>query len=181
MEKTISSRDIFKGVLLHVLRDDVELENGVRSVREFVLHPGAVAVVPVTDDNKVILVEQYRYPIKQKLLEIPAGKFDSPEEDPLECAKRELKEETGYESGKYVYLGYIHTTPGFSNEIIHLYLALDLKHGDSNPDEDEIIHVCVEDFNEVMKKCINGEITDAKTIAGIVKSYFKLHELRGEN
>ncbi|HPV62841.1 MAG TPA: ADP-ribose pyrophosphatase, partial [Fervidobacterium sp.] len=78
-------------------------------------------------------------------------------------------------------LGYIHTTPGFSNEIIHLYLALDLKHGDSNPDEDEIIHVYVEDFNEVMKKCINGEITDAKTIAGIVKSYFKLRELRGEN
>lgn len=181
MEKTISSEDIFNGVLLHVLRDNVELENGVKSVREFILHPGAVAVVPVTDDNKVILVEQYRYPIKQKLLEIPAGKFDSPDEDPLECAERELKEETGYEAKEYVYLGYIHTTPGFSNEIIHLYLALNLKRGDSNPDEDEIINVYTEDFNDVMKKCINGEITDAKTIAGILKAYFKLRELRGED
>lgn len=181
MEKTISSEDIFNGVLLHVLRDNVELENGVKSVREFILHPGAVAVVPVTDDNKIILVEQYRYPIKQKLLEIPAGKFDSPGENPLECAERELKEETGYEAKEYVYLGYIHTTPGFSNEIIHLYLALNLKRGDSNPDEDEIINVYTEDFNDVMKKCINGEITDAKTIAGILKAYFKLRELRGED
>lgn len=180
VEKTINSKEIFKGTLLHVLKDDVELENGARSTREFVLHPGAVAIVPITDDGKVILVEQYRYAIKQKLLEIPAGKFDSPDEDPLECAKRELREETGCAAGEYIYLGYIHTTPGFSNEIIHLYLALNLRRGDSNPDEDEIINVYTEDFDKVMKKCIDGDITDAKTIAGVTRSYFKLLELRGE-
>lgn len=149
MEKTINSKEIFKGTFLHVLKDDVELENGARSTREFVLHPGAVAIVPITDDGKVILVEQYRYAIKQKLLEIPAGKFDSPDEDPLECAKRELREETG-KSGRRVHLFRlcIHTTPGFSNEIIHLYLALNLRRGDSNPDEDEIINVYTEDWTK---------------------------------
>jgi ADP-ribose pyrophosphatase len=177
MEKTISTQVIFNGMLLTVLKDDVLLENGAMSVREHVLHPGAVAVVPVTNDGKVILVEQYRYPIKQKLLEIPAGKFDKPGEDILECAKRELEEETGYKAASYTYLGYIHTTPGFSNEIIHLYLAQGLTPGQSNPDEDEILEIRIEDFNTVVEKCINGEITDAKTIAGILRAYFKL---RGE-
>ncbi|ODN30068.1 NUDIX domain-containing protein [Fervidobacterium thailandense] len=175
MERTISSMEIFKGVLLHVLKDEVELENGVRSTREFVLHPGAVAVVPITEDGKVVLVEQYRYPIKQKLLEIPAGKFDKPGEDPLECAKRELEEETGYSAREYIYLGYIHTTPGFSNEVIHLYLARGLKKGQMSPDEDEILKVHLEDFREVLKKCISGEITDAKTLAGIFRAYFYLN------
>lgn len=174
MERTISSKEIFKGVLLHVLKDEVELENGVHSTREFVLHPGAVAVVPITDDGKVVLVEQYRYPIKQKLLEIPAGKFDKPGEDALECAKRELEEETGYTASEYVYLGYIHTTPGFSNEVIHIYLARKLEKGRMSPDEDEILKVHVEDFQEVLKKCISGEITDAKTLAGIFRAYFYL-------
>ncbi|WP_448374902.1 NUDIX domain-containing protein [Fervidobacterium sp.] len=177
MEKTISTRVIFNGMLLTVLKDEVILENGAMSVREHVLHPGAVAVVPITNDGKVILVEQYRYPIKQKLLEIPAGKFDKPGEDALECAKRELEEETGYSATHYTYLGYIHTTPGFSNEIIHLYLAQGLVPGQSDPDEDEILEVHIEDFNKVVEKCINGEITDAKTVAGIMRAYFKL---RGE-
>jgi len=177
MERTITTEVIFNGMLLTVLRDEVVLENGAMSIREHVLHPGAVAVVPVTSDGKVILVEQYRYPIKQKLLEIPAGKFDKPGEDALECAKRELWEETGYTARKYTYLGYIYTTPGFSNEIIHLYLAQDLVPGDSNPDEDEILEVRIEDFDAVVKKCISGEITDAKTVAGVMRAYFKL---RGE-
>ncbi|MFN3691415.1 MAG: NUDIX domain-containing protein [Fervidobacterium sp.] len=178
MEKTISTTEIFKGSLLKVFKDEVILENGVSSTREYVLHPGAVAVVPVTDDNKVVLVEQYRYPIKMKLLEIPAGKFDRPGEDPLECAKRELEEETGLKAQEYVYLGYIHTTPGFSNEVIHLYLARKLYKGVLNPDEDEILRVYFEDFDVVLEKCINGDITDVKTIAGIMKAYFRL---RGEN
>jgi len=87
MEKTITTEVVFNGMLLTVLRDEVLLENGAMSIREHVLHPGAVAVVPITSDGKIILVEQYRYPIKQKLLEIPAGKFDKPGEDALECAK----------------------------------------------------------------------------------------------
>ncbi|ACJ75832.1 nudix hydrolase [Thermosipho africanus TCF52B] len=178
MEKKISSKEIFKGLLLHVKKDEVMLENGRKSFREYVLHPGAVAVVPILDDNKVVLVKQFRYPIGKQLLEIPAGKFDFKDEDPLECAKRELKEETGFDAKDYLYLGYIHTTPGFSNEVIHLYLARNLESGQSNPDEDEIIDVEIEDFNTVLQKCINGEITDAKTIAGIFKAYFML---RSEN
>ncbi|MCX7653506.1 MAG: NUDIX hydrolase [Fervidobacterium sp.] len=177
MEKTISTSVIFDGVLLRVLKDEVLLENGVVSVREYVLHPGAVAVVPVTSDGKVVLVEQYRYPVKQSLVEIPAGKFDKPDENPIECAQRELEEETGYKAGKFIYLGYIHTTPGFSNEVIYLYLAQDLYKGTMAPDEDEILKVHIEDFDDVVKKCINGEITDVKTVIGILRAYFKL---RGE-
>lgn len=177
MEKTISSIEIFNGALLKVFKDEVLLKNGAKSTREYVLHPGAVGVVPVTDDNKIVLVEQYRYPVKRKLLEIPAGKFDKPGEDPLECAKRELEEETGFKAEEFIYLGYIYTTPGFSNEIIHLYLALKLYKGVINPDEDEILNIHFEDFNKVLEKCINGDITDVKTIAGIMRAYFKL---RGE-
>ncbi|MGC8820234.1 MAG: NUDIX domain-containing protein [Fervidobacterium sp.] len=177
MEKTISTMLVFDGILLRVMKDEVLLENGVLSTREYVLHPGAVAVVPVTDDGKIILVEQYRYPIKQMLLEIPAGKFDKPGENPLDCARRELEEETGYRAQEYTYLGYIHTTPGFSNEAIHLYMARKLYKGAMDPDEDEILKVHFEDFDAVVKKCINGEITDVKTIVGVMRAYFRL---RGE-
>lgn len=173
-EKKLTSRDIFNGILLHVKKDEVLLQNGKISAREYVLHPGAVAVVPILDDNKVVLVRQFRYPIGKDLLEIPAGKFDFKGEDPLECAKRELKEETGYVAKNYKYLGYIYTTPGFSNEVIHIYLATDLKKGDAEPDEDEIIDIEIKDFDEIVQKCINGEITDSKTIIGILKSYFIL-------
>ena len=173
-EKKLTSRDIFNGILLHVKKDEVLLQNGKISTREYVLHPGAVAVVPILDDNKVVLVRQFRYPIGKDLLEIPAGKFDFKGEDPLECAKRELKEETGYVAKNYKYLGYIYTTPGFSNEVIHIYLATDLKKGDAKPDEDEIIDIEIKDFDEIVQKCINGEITDSKTIIGILKSYFIL-------
>ncbi|ABR30422.1 ADP-ribose pyrophosphatase [Thermosipho melanesiensis] len=174
MEKLLESKEIFKGILLHVKKDEVLLENGKKSTREYVLHPGAVAVVPILDDNKIVMVKQYRYPVKKYLLEIPAGKFDFKGENPLECAKRELKEETGYEAKKFKYLGMIHTTPGFSDEVIHIYLAKNLVKGKSNPDEDEIIEVEIKDIDDVLEKCINGEITDAKTIVGIFKTYFHL-------
>ncbi|MBO8160701.1 MAG: NUDIX hydrolase [Thermosipho sp. (in: Bacteria)] len=171
-EKTIKTEEIFKGILLHVKKDEVLLSNGKMSTREYVLHPGAVAVVPITEDDKVVLVKQYRYPIKQVLLEIPAGKFDFPGEDPLECAKRELKEETGYTAKKFIYMGYIHTTPGFSNEVIHIYLARELESGKMSPDEDEILEIEFKDLDEAVKECLDGKITDAKTIAGIFKAYF---------
>ncbi|SHH44566.1 NUDIX domain-containing protein [Thermosipho atlanticus] len=175
-EHTLKSKEIFKGILLHVKKDEVLLSNGRKSVREYVLHPGAVAVVPITEDNKVVFVKQYRYPVKRVLLEIPAGKFDSPNEDPLECAKRELKEETGFLAEEFIYLGYIYTTPGFSNEIIHIYLARNLQKGEMNTDEDEIIELEYKDLNVAINECINGKITDAKTIAGIFKAYFLLSE-----
>ncbi|OOC42640.1 NUDIX domain-containing protein [Thermosipho sp. 1074] len=174
MEKLLKSQEIFKGVLLHVKKDEVLLENGRKSTREYVLHPGAVAVVPILDDNKVVMVKQYRYPIGRELLEIPAGKFDFKGEDPLECAKRELKEETGFQAKDYTYLGYIHTTPGFSNEVIYIYLARNLVKGNAEPDEDEIIKIEVKDIEEVLEKCISGDITDSKTIIGIFKTYFFL-------
>jgi len=177
-EKKLSSRDIFKGVLLHVKKDEVLLQNGKVSTREYVLHPGAVAVVPVTDDNKIVFVRQFRYPLGQDLLEIPAGKFDSPNEDPLECAKRELKEETGFRANEFIYMGYIFTTPGFSNEVIYLYLARGLEDGKMEPDEDEIIELEFKDLNLALKECIDGKITDAKTIAGVFKAYFYLRAIK---
>jgi len=176
-EKKVKSEDVFKGVLLHLKKDEVLLQNGRYSTREYVLHPGAVAIVPVNENNEVVFVRQFRYPIGQDLLEIPAGKFDSPDEDPLECAKRELKEETGFSADKFIYMGYIFTTPGFSNEIIHLYLALDLQKGEMKPDDDEIIELEFKNLDQALKECIEGKITDAKTIAGIFKAYFYLKSI----
>ncbi|WP_240739300.1 NUDIX domain-containing protein [Marinitoga lauensis] len=126
--------------MLDVRKATVELPNGKKSTREFVVHPGAVAILPI-ESNNVYLVEQYRFPIGKHLLEIPAGKFDEPGEVPLECGKRELEEEIGKKAKTWIYLGYIYTTPGFSNEIIHLYLAKDLEESKMNLDEDEFLEV----------------------------------------
>ncbi|MDN5342132.1 MULTISPECIES: NUDIX domain-containing protein [Oceanotoga] len=170
-EIEISEKQIFKGNLLDVRKYEVELPNGRQSTRELVLHPGAVAVFAFEDmNNKVILTKQHRFPIRANLLEIPAGKFDSPEEDPIECGKRELEEETGYISENWTYLGYIYTTPGFSNEIIHLYLAKNLRKTHQHTDEDEFIEIIemnLDEFEELIK---NGEINDAKTIAAYTRA-----------
>ena len=120
IETKISSEDIYDGNLLHVRKDTVRLPDGNTSVREWITHPGASAVIPLLPDGRVVLVRQYRYPVQAVTLEIPAGKLDSAGEDPLECAKRELKEETGYTAEKYTMLTKVATTVGFSNEFIHM-------------------------------------------------------------
>ena len=141
VERKISGEPVFDGVLLHVRKDTVELPNGHTATREWIEHPGASAVIPLLPDNQIILVRQFRYPVNSVTLEVPAGKLDKIGEDPIECAKRELSEETGYTAGKLWKLTTIATTVGFSNEYIHLYAAADLTPGKIHPDSDEFINV----------------------------------------
>ena len=164
-EKVLEEFRIFEGKVIDVCKYRVELPNGVESTREVVRHPGAAAVLPYAN-GKVFLVRQYRFPINEELLEAPAGKLDVVGEAPEECARRELEEETGFKANTFMYLGYIYTTPGFSDEIIHLYLATELEEKKpQNLDEDEIIDVVEMDWEEFYRACLEGKIVDSKTIA----------------
>ncbi len=166
-EKQISSQTVFTGKILTVRYDKVRLPNGHEATREVVAHPGAVAVVPVTADGDVILVRQYRYPVAQELLEIPAGKLDKGEQ-PEACAHRELEEETGYRAGRLEHLATFYTGPGFTDEIMHLYLARDLVPTAQNPDEDEFVNI--EQYTPAQLKAMMAEkkIIDAKTLVGLL-------------
>ena len=168
IESRISSEDVFDGCLLHVRKDTVRLPNGSIACREWIKHPGAAAVLPIMPDGRLIFVRQYRYPIQQVTLEIPAGKLDSEGEDPFECAGRELSEETGYQADKYTYLTKLATTVGFSNEFIYIYAAEGLTPGRQHPDEDEFINVCTLTMEEAMEKIRSGEICDAKSITAVL-------------
>ena len=164
IEKKISSEEIFHGHLLHVFRDEVELPNGNIATREWIKHPGASAIIPLLPDNQIILVRQYRYPVAQVTLEVPAGKLDKPDEDPIICARRELSEETGYTAGKIWKLTTIATTFGFSNEYIHLYAATDLKPGKIHPDDDEFINTVKMPLTAALHLVETGKIIDSKSI-----------------
>lgn len=168
LEKKISSEKVFDGVLLHVRKDEVELPNGHKSVREWIKHPGASSVIPLLPDNQIILVKQFRYPVGQVTLEVPAGKLDAEGEDPLVCAERELSEETGYTAGKIWKLTTIATTVGFSNEFIHLYAAKDLKPGKQHPDDDEFINTVKVPLTAALQLVESGKIIDAKSIISIL-------------
>ena len=167
IEEKISEENVFDGILLHVQRDTVKLPNGNETTREWVRHPGASSVLPILPNGDIVLVKQYRYPIEKVTLEVPAGKLDK-NEDPLNCAMRELEEETGYVADKIKKMTTIATTVGFSNELIHLYVAEDLSAGKFNPDDDEFINVVKMPFAEALKKVENGEIYDVKTIISIL-------------
>ncbi len=168
IEKKVSSEDVFDGVLLHVKRDQVELPNGNKAYREWIRHPGASSVIPLLPDGRVILVRQYRYPVECVTLEVPAGKLDAPDEDPLLCAKRELEEETGYHADKIWKLTTIATTVGFSNEYIHLYAAEGLTPGEQHTDEDEFINVEKVPLREAVEMVEDGRIFDAKSAISIL-------------
>ena len=168
IEEKIGSEDIFDGTLLHVKRDTVKLPNGGESTREWIKHPGASAVIPLLDDGQVILVKQYRYPIGRITLEIPAGKLDAPDEDPLLCAIRELSEETGYQAENITKLTTVATTVGFSNEYIHIYAATGLTAGKQHTDEDEFINVVKMPLSQAVELVTKGEIYDAKSVAAIL-------------
>lgn len=162
-----SSRDIFAGKIIKVRLDTVELPNGKEATRECVEHPGAVAVIARDDQDRICLVRQYRYPVGEMLWEIPAGKLSSGE-DPLECAQRELLEETGITADSWEKLYSYYTTPGFTDEILHLYLASGLTWGESNPDEDEFLNVEMIPYQEAYARMNRGEIKDGKTLIGLL-------------
>ena len=163
-----SNEEVFSGRLLKVQRDHVTLPNGNDTTREYIRHPGAVAIVPVLEDGRVVLVKQCRYPLGTLLWEIPACKLDHGEaEDPDECAKRELSEETGYDAAHWQRLVSIATTPGFSDEIIHLYKAWGLQEYAQHTDEDEFIGVQAFSPEQLKKMIAEGELYDAKTLCAL--------------
>ena len=166
-EKTLKSEKIYEGKIVTLRIDTVELPDKKYSKREIVEHSGAAAVVPVTKDGKVILVKQYRKPVETVLLEIPAGRLEK-DEDPETCAKRELAEETGYSTERLEKILDYYTSPGFSDEIIHIYLAYDLEAGKAKPDEDEYLEVIEMPFDELLECIMKGEIKDSKTAIGIL-------------
>ena len=164
-EKFVSAQRLYEGKVINLRRDMVLLPNGNQASREVVEHPGAVAVVPVLPDGRVLMVRQFRHPVGEILLEIPAGKL-SPGENPDDCALRELEEETGYLAGKLQRVASIFTAPGFTDEVIHIYLASDLKKTAVNPDEDECLAVVAHEPQAIRQLIRSGDICDEKTIAG---------------
>ncbi len=164
-ETQISSKKVFSGVLLHVYKDDVKLPSGNTSIREYIKHQGASVVIPILD-NEILFVKQYRYPTQQVMLELPAGKID-PGEDELATVKRELGEETGYTSKNIFPLQPIHPSVGYSNEVIHLFIATNLQKSDLKPDDDEVLELVSLTLSDAMEKIYSGEISDSKTIIGI--------------
>ncbi len=167
MEKTVESRIIYRGKIINLRLDNVVLENGNSATREIVEHPGAVGIIAIKDNGDIVLVRQYRKAVEQVLLELPAGKLEKGE-DPKVCAARELAEETGYRAKKMVYLSRYYTSPGFSNEVMHMYIATGLKDGERNPDEDELVDTVEISLERAVDMAIKGEIMDAKTIIGIM-------------
>lgn len=168
-ETKLTTEDVFQGNLLKVKKDEVKLPDGRSAYREYIRHPGAVAVVPMLEDGRVVLVKQCRYPLDTVMWEIPAGKLDKgPGEDLLECAKRELSEETGYEAKEWEYLFPIATTPGFSDEIIHLFVAKGLTAHQQHTDDDEFIACKAFTMDEIKSMILSGIFFDAKSICALL-------------
>jgi len=166
-EKKISSRQIFNGAILGLSFDKVKLPNGKIVSREKITHPGAVAVVAVTDEHEILLVRQFRYPVNDITIEIPAGKLDR-DELPENCAKRELAEEVGAFNGVLRLLSSFYTTPGFCDEVLHLFMATGFKMSNNSPDEDEFLDIIKIKMETALLWIKEGKIKDSKTIIGIL-------------
>ena len=175
-EKMLSRTEQYSGPLFSVHTDQVLLPNGHTTYREVVEHVDGVAVLPLDERNNVLTVTQYRYVFGKTLLEIPAGKLD-PGEDPLECAKRELHEETGFSASRIQYLTTIATTPGFCDEVIHIYMATGLTFDGANPDDDEFVNVDLVPLSELIDAVLDGKIEDAKTVVGALACDAIAHRL----
>ena len=169
-EKTLNSEVVYDGKVMTVIKDDVEVWGGHKSFREVVIHSGGVVIVALKDDETVLLVKQYRYPLKHVNLELPAGKLEVGE-DPDEACKRELEEETGYRAKNWKSLGYINTTPGICTEKLYLYFASDLEFVGEHPDEGEIIKCYEYKIKDVLEMIKNGQINDAKTICALTRGF----------
>ena len=170
-EKKLSSVSVFEGSLLHVYKDTVSLPNDGTSTREYIRHVGAVCVVPLTDNGQVVMERQYRYPVGKTILEIPAGKLNSKEEDPEEAVRRELREETGAEAGELIDLGEFYPAAAYSDERIRMYLARKLSFGDAKLDEDEFLSVELIPLEELVHEILSGNVPDAKTQAAVLRAY----------
>lgn len=172
-EKTIKSTQVYDGCLLKIYRDEVLLPDGNTSVREYNKHPGAVCVVPITKDNEVLMVRQYRYPSRQVMLEIPAGKLEKGE-TPLENCKRELKEETGAEGYSFTTLGGYVGLCAYSDELVHMYMCRVNDCGEQSLDEDEFLNVEKIPLDKVVEMVLNNQIEDGKTQVAILKAKYLL-------
>ena len=166
---------IYEGSILHVEKWQVTCPNGHSAPREIVVHKGAAAVVPVYEDGTTLLVRQHRVSVDRVTLEIPAGKLDRADEDPLDCAVRELEEETGLTAERMTLLTSVLTTPGFCTEKIGLYLATGLSQHEDHPDEDEFLRVARIPLKEAVQRVMSGEFQDAKTALGLLMAWQKLH------
>ncbi|WP_027795458.1 NUDIX domain-containing protein [Paraburkholderia acidipaludis] len=164
-ETCVESTTLYSGNFLTLKRDTVALPDGKHATREFVVHPGAVMVIPLFDDGRVLMERQYRYPLSRVMTEFPAGKLD-PQEGALACAKRELQEETGYTAREYIYLTQIHPVISYSTEFIDIYLARGLTAGEAKLDEGEFLETFTATVPELLEWVRNGKITDVKTIIG---------------
>ncbi|VWX62285.1 ADP-ribose pyrophosphatase [Burkholderiales bacterium 8X] len=163
-EERIGSEDIYGGNFIRLKRDTVRLPDGHIATREYVVHPGAVVVVPMLDDGRIVMERQYRYPVQQVMTEFPAGKLDAGE-DPLVCGQRELIEETGYSAREWAKAGIMHLAVGYSDEIIHIYFARGLTLGDRQLDQGEFVDVITARPDEIMAWCRDGTISDAKSLS----------------
>ena len=169
LERPVGSVEKYKGIIVRVRLDDAELYTGKVVKREVVEHPGGVTILPVDEDGSCYMVRQFRYPFGRMMLEAPAGKLEYGE-DHRECAVRELSEETGFTADELVYLGGCCTSPGFSTEVLHIYLALGLHAGESHPDQDEFLNVEKIPLHTLSRMVMDGEIDDAKTIVAVLKA-----------
>jgi len=174
-EKTVRTEPVFEGKVISLQIEHVTLPDGRPATREVVLHPGAVAVLAI-HEGRMLVVEQYRKPLNRSLVEVPAGKLE-PGEDPMEAARRELKEETGFTARELVPLISFYTAPGFSNELIHLYFARDVVPGEASPDDTEFLTCSALTLEEARQAAASGAIRDAKTIAAVYA--WELYELTG--
>ena len=169
-EVKIASEDIFDGYVLHVKKDTIKLPNGNEATREVIRHIGAVCVVPVTEDGKIIIERQFRYPLDTVITEIPAGKLDSFDEDRLEAAKRELREETGYSADEWIDMGIYYPAAAYTDEKITMYLAKGLHKGEQDLDDDEFLNVVEVPLDELIEDIMQGKITDGKTQVALLKA-----------
>jgi len=171
-EKTLDSKRIYEGRIINLRVDKVTVLSGT-STREIVEHNGGSVIAAVTNDDKIIMVKQFRKPMESPILEVPAGKLDG-DEDPADAALRELSEETGYTAGKLEKLTEFYPSVGYTTEVLHIYLATDLTPGACHPDENEVLEVMEMDLEEVYRMVMDGKIHDGKTIAAVMMARDKL-------
>ncbi len=170
IETKLKSQALFSGHFLHAFRDTVALPDGSQATREYVTHPGAVMIIPMLEEPgqplQLVMERQYRYPVQQVMIEFPAGKLD-PNESTLQCAQRELFEETGYRAQQWARAGVLHPVISHSTEFIEVWFAKDLSLGERNLDEGEFLEVFLQTPESLQQDCLNGKVTDAKTLTGM--------------